>query len=206
MAEHLQQKKQPELSPFNQMGKPISFRARAVAYEHCKDIGLNQARLVECINAVSEQLQRDKPYEAQAAGMKFLDLTGVYRLFAVLLTEAAKEEASMTHTKLTRMALSHHPRYTALNMPVRCPDTPEATKRPESITVRVFRALLRQCRKARLIQERAALWKSFQRVAAEIGVRPDCQQQTAEQRAKLDRIRQIEQQLRELRNTTQTNK
>jgi hypothetical protein len=31
-------------------------------------------------------LERDKPYEAQAAGMKFLDLTGTYRLFAVLLT------------------------------------------------------------------------------------------------------------------------
>lgn len=95
MAEHLQQKKEPEMSPFNQMGKPILMDARAEGYEHCKAMGLTPAEAVECINAVAEQLQRDKPYEAQAAGMKFLDLTGVYRLFAVLLTEAAKEEATL---------------------------------------------------------------------------------------------------------------
>jgi len=52
---------------------------------------LTPARAVECVNAAAEQLQRDQPYEAQAAGMKFLDLTGVYRLFAVLLCAASAE-------------------------------------------------------------------------------------------------------------------
>lgn len=94
MAEHLDRKADTELSPFNQMGKPILMKARSVGYEHCKAIGLTPARSVECVNAVAEQLSRDKPYEAQAAAMKFLDLTGTYRLFAVLLCAAAEEEKS----------------------------------------------------------------------------------------------------------------
>ena len=79
------------MDPFNQMGRPILMDARAEGYEHCKAMGLTPARATECVNVVAEQLQRDKPYEAQAAGMKFLDLTGVYRLFAVMLTAAMKE-------------------------------------------------------------------------------------------------------------------
>lgn len=93
MAEHLNQKVEAEMSPFNQMGKPILMRARAAGYEHCKAMGLSPARAMECVNAVAEQLSRDKPYEAQAAAMKFIDLTGSYRLFAVLLCEAQKENA-----------------------------------------------------------------------------------------------------------------
>ncbi len=92
MAEHLHQKVEPEMTPFDQMGKPILMGARAEGYKHCKEMGLTSARATECVNAVAEQLQRDKPYEAQAAGMKFLDLTGTYRLFAVLLTEAMTEQ------------------------------------------------------------------------------------------------------------------
>lgn len=87
MAEHMNQKVEPELSGFNRMGHPIPARARAIGYEHCKEMGLNSARAWECVQAVADQLERDKPYEAQAAGMKFLDLTGTYRLFAVLLTK-----------------------------------------------------------------------------------------------------------------------
>lgn len=90
MAEHLNQEVEVELDPFNAMGKPISEAAREAGYDHCKQMGLSRARSWECVQAVSEQLERDKPYEAQAAGMKFLDLTGVYRLFAVILTEAVK--------------------------------------------------------------------------------------------------------------------
>lgn len=86
MAEHLNQKVEPEMSPFNNMGKPLGEKARSVAYEHCKQMGLDPARAWECVGSVAEQLERDMPYEAQAAGMRFLDLTGTYRLFAVLLT------------------------------------------------------------------------------------------------------------------------
>lgn len=93
MAEFMNQPVSPPLSPLNQMGKPILMKARSAGYEHCKDMGLDSARAMECVNAVSEQLQRDKPYEAMEAGMKFLDLTGTHRLFAVLLCGAAQEEA-----------------------------------------------------------------------------------------------------------------
>lgn len=86
MAEHLNQQVEPELSPFNNMGKPLAMQARKVAYEHCIAMGLSSARAWECVGAVANSLERDEPYDAQAAGMKFLDLTGVYRLFAVLLT------------------------------------------------------------------------------------------------------------------------
>jgi len=85
MAEHLNQKVEPELSPFNKMGKPLSEQARSIAYEHCKQMGLSSARAWSCVQGVAEQLEKDRPYEAQAAGMKYLDLTGTYRLFAVLL-------------------------------------------------------------------------------------------------------------------------
>ena len=99
MAEHLNQHVDPELEPFNQMGKPILIEARSEGYKHCKAMGLTPARAMECVNNVAEQLQRDKPYEAQAAGMKFLDLTGVYRLFAVMLCAAAEENAKLKRKK-----------------------------------------------------------------------------------------------------------
>jgi hypothetical protein len=88
MAEHLNQTVEPEMCPFNAMGKPISMASRQAGYEECKVMGLNPPRAWECISAVSNQLERDKPYEAQAAAMKFLDLTGSYRLMAVLLISA----------------------------------------------------------------------------------------------------------------------
>jgi len=89
MSEHMHQKKEDPLDFFAMMGRTIPFSARQVGYEYCKAMGLDSARSFECVGAVAEQLARDKPYEAQAAGMKFLDLTGTYRLFAVLLSETA---------------------------------------------------------------------------------------------------------------------
>lgn len=89
MAEFLGQHIEPEMSPLSEMGKPIPFAAREAGYEHAKAMGLSQARAYEVVNTVSEMLARDKPYEAMAQGMKHLDLTGTYRLFAVLLAEAA---------------------------------------------------------------------------------------------------------------------
>ena len=86
MAEHMNQTVEPELDGFNRMGKPLSEQARNAAYEHCKAMGLNSARAWECVSSIANQLEHDKPYEAQAAGMRFLDLTGTYRLMAVLLT------------------------------------------------------------------------------------------------------------------------
>lgn len=94
MAEFLNQKVEPEMDAFGAMGKPILTGARAAGYDQCKQMGLTASRAMECVNAVSEMLSRDKPYEAMAAGMKFLDLTGTYRLFAVILSAAVAENAA----------------------------------------------------------------------------------------------------------------
>lgn len=86
-AEFMQQHVEPPLDGFARMGQPIGSAPRAAAYEHAKQMGItDRARAWEVVNTVAEQLARDKPYEAMAAGMKFLDLTGTYRLMAVLLT------------------------------------------------------------------------------------------------------------------------
>lgn len=92
MAEHLHQRIKPELDFFNQMGKPLPEAARTSAYKACKAMGLNSAKAWSCVQEVAEQLERDHPYEAQAAGMRYLDLTGTYRLFAVLLAARAQAE------------------------------------------------------------------------------------------------------------------
>lgn len=89
MAEFLEQRKHntPSDDGFNAMGKPISFARRQKAYDHAKGMGVkSHADCFALVNGVAEQLERDKPYEAMAAGMKYLDLTGTYRLMAVLLT------------------------------------------------------------------------------------------------------------------------
>lgn len=70
---------------FANMGKPIPFWRQQNGYDDCRQMGLTEVNAHAAVSEVSEQLARDKPYEAMAAGMKYLDLTGTYRLFAVLL-------------------------------------------------------------------------------------------------------------------------
>jgi hypothetical protein len=86
MAEHMNLEKPGKLSPFNNMGKPLSSKARQKAYDDCKRMRLDSADAWACVGAVAEQLERDRPYAAQGAAMRYLDLTGAYRLMAVLLT------------------------------------------------------------------------------------------------------------------------
>lgn len=72
---------------FEAMGKPISFQRKENAYQELKCMGFNSSNeRMSIINSVAELLERDKPFEAQKAAMQFLDLTGMYRLFAVLLS------------------------------------------------------------------------------------------------------------------------
>lgn len=94
MAEHMNQTKEPEMTGFNAMGKPVPTYRRTAGYETCKKIGLSQAEAVEVVNGMCEQLERDQPYEAQAAGMKHMDLTATYRLMSVLLSAPEPEPAS----------------------------------------------------------------------------------------------------------------
>ena len=72
---------------FARMGQPIDFTVRAEAYKHVVEMGItDKATAMQCVERVAEQLENDEPYAAMAAGMRYLDLTGTYRLFAVLLT------------------------------------------------------------------------------------------------------------------------
>lgn len=72
---------------FGAMGHPVPLHRRTAALAHCKEVGLtNIEDAWACVGGMAEQLERDQPYEAQAVGMRYLDLTGTYRLMAVLLT------------------------------------------------------------------------------------------------------------------------
>lgn len=89
MAEFINQKidRNPDYEDaMNNMGHPVPKEQRGMAYDHCKQMGLNSADAMSCVSETAEQLERDKPYEAQGRAMKYLDITGAYRIFAVLLT------------------------------------------------------------------------------------------------------------------------
>lgn len=72
---------------FNGMGKPVPLHRQQEAYRHAKEMGLNSERAWSCVSGMSNALERDEPYEAMQQGMYHLDLTGTYRMMAVLLTE-----------------------------------------------------------------------------------------------------------------------
>lgn len=62
---------------FDAMGKPIPMHRRTAALAHCRDMGLaDTGRAMECVDRVAAQLERDQPYEAMEAGMRYLDVTG----------------------------------------------------------------------------------------------------------------------------------
>ena len=93
MAEFLNQRKPDRLSEkgsnsgFDAMGKPVPIHRRTAALHCCREIGLTDAEDTwTCVSQMAAQLERDEPYEAMAAGMRYFDLTGTYRLMAVLLT------------------------------------------------------------------------------------------------------------------------
>lgn len=86
MAQFIGQKKSEVIDGFAEMGKPIPMHRRQAGLQHCKSMGLDTERSWSCVQQVSEQLARDEPYLAMEAGMRFLDLTGTYRIMAVLLT------------------------------------------------------------------------------------------------------------------------
>lgn len=91
MAQFLGQSPKPRAAPagqgFDGMGKPISFARRGRAYEHCKAMGMtDHDHMMAVVGALADALERDEPYQAMSEGMRYLDLTGTYRLMAVLLT------------------------------------------------------------------------------------------------------------------------
>lgn len=76
---------------FKAFGKPVPYYRRDAAMAHCKQMGLTDTgQAMATIDRMSEAIRRDKPYEAMEAGMVYLDLTGTYRLLAVLCTAEKK--------------------------------------------------------------------------------------------------------------------
>ncbi len=74
---------------FAAMGKPIPLYRQQAAYDACLSMGMtNRDQIHTLVSSMAQALERDKPYEAMQAGSRGLDLTGVYRLMAVLLTAA----------------------------------------------------------------------------------------------------------------------
>ena len=72
---------------FGAFGKPVPTERRAEALKHIRGMGVESAEDAwECIGLMSAAIERDQPYDAVAAGMQFVDLTGTYRLMAVLCT------------------------------------------------------------------------------------------------------------------------
>lgn len=71
------------------MGKPIPYNRKSAALETVRAMvpGISTEEGMAVVDSVSLLLQRDQPYQAQKAALKTLNLTGTYRLIAVLLSE-----------------------------------------------------------------------------------------------------------------------
>lgn len=72
---------------FGNMGKPIPDFRKDEAYRTCRqEFGMDASKSMGTVQGCAQSLERDKPYEAMEAAMKYgVDLTGAYRLIAVLL-------------------------------------------------------------------------------------------------------------------------
>lgn len=94
MAEFLNQPKR-ELTPgdegFNAFGKEVPLFRRQAALEHIREIGVTSTKDAwECVGGMAEEIARDQPYKAIEIGMRYVDLTGTYRIMAVLCTAQEK--------------------------------------------------------------------------------------------------------------------
>ena len=80
----------PEVKAFSgdaAYGKPVPMYRRTEALRHLRQMspGIDTAKATQCISMMSEQIERDEPYEVLNIAFNFIDLTGAYRLMAVLL-------------------------------------------------------------------------------------------------------------------------
>lgn len=71
---------------FAAFGKPVPIYRRSAALHHARDMGCTDTeKMTFAIDRMCQFIERDEPYEAMQAGMHLVDLTGTYRLLAVLL-------------------------------------------------------------------------------------------------------------------------
>lgn len=85
------ERKNPEVvtSPtgFNALGHPVPATRKQAGYELCLKMGIQDKDVAwHLIEDMARLIERDKPFEAQELGLKHLDLTGHYRLMAVLMS------------------------------------------------------------------------------------------------------------------------
>ena len=66
------------------MGHKLPPEIRQFGFDACLSMGLDAANALECTEKAANFYERDKPYEAQSSNLKFLDLTGHYRLMESL--------------------------------------------------------------------------------------------------------------------------
>jgi hypothetical protein len=86
-AEFMGQKPISPCDGFNAFGKPVSFERRLIADKHLVAMGITDTNIrFATIQAMANAIERDNPYQAMSEGMRAVDLTGVYRLLAVLCT------------------------------------------------------------------------------------------------------------------------
>ena len=72
---------------FDALGYPVSAFRKEQASLHLKDMGVEDAeKRWDCVQKMSQCIERDKPHEALEQALGFVDATGCYRLLAVLLT------------------------------------------------------------------------------------------------------------------------
>lgn len=72
---------------FNALGHPVPATRKKAGYELCIKMGIQDKDVVwQLIEDLARLIEGDKPFEAQEHGLKHLDLTGYYRLMAVLLS------------------------------------------------------------------------------------------------------------------------
>lgn len=92
-------------SGFDAMGKPVPLHRRTDALADCMRMGVTDIEDAwACVGGMAEQLERDQPYEAMAVGTRYLDLTGTYRLMAVLLTGDNPENETKAKPRRSKKA------------------------------------------------------------------------------------------------------
>lgn len=97
MAEFIGQTQPETCSGFDNMGKPVPDFSRQKAYDTLKAIGVQGAALRrQVVVNMADRLERDKPYECVSEGMRAMDLTGTYRVMAVLLTAEPEPQEEET--------------------------------------------------------------------------------------------------------------
>lgn len=86
---------------FDAMGREVPSERVAEAYRHAKEMGLNTEDAFTVVGYMADAIERDDPYRALldgSAGFKKqivpLDLTGRYRLMAVLCTDPSHRSVS----------------------------------------------------------------------------------------------------------------